>query len=333
MKTHGDLPRMCIPTMDYTKYYPQATELAKQQRKILWTPDEILVSKDIQDMKTNLTESEKHGVITVLRLFTTYELKAGGEYWGDRVMRDFPRPDIQQMATAFSYMESNVHAVFYDEINRLLGLSTPEFYLGYVDNPVLKERMEFIDEYIDHEDKLTSLGVFSIVEGAVLYSSFAFLCHFQNQPKNKLVNINAGIAFSVKDEMLHSVGGAWLYKTLKKEMNLDKRSIIPLEARIVKAAYKIWEHEKQIIEMIFEKGKILGITKKQMKNFVKSRINLCLEQLDIEPIFEIENNYNPIAKWFYKMIGGGQVHDFFFNIGSDYNRDWPEEKLGFVARG
>lgn len=314
--------RLMRPTMDYTTKYPQAVEFAKMQLDGFWHPDEIAVEKDIHDMKVNLTDAESHGVITVLKLFTIYELIAGGEYWGERVMKDFPRPDIQRMANAFSFFELNVHAPFYNKINELMGLASYEFYNSYTQDETLKSRMEFIDEYVNHEDTLTSLGVFSMVEGAVLYSSFAFLKHFQNQGKNLMVNINAGIALSVRDENCHSEGGAWLYRALKAELNPDKRTLNPLEARIVKAAEKVLEHEMRIIDMIFEQGSIKGITKLQMVNFVKSRINLCLKNLEIEPIYKVE--YNPIADWFYKSINGGQFHDFFFKSGNEYNRDWVE---------
>lgn len=316
-------PRIKTPTKDYTTKYPQAVEFANTQMDIFWHPNEIAVEKDIHDMRVNLTEAESHGVVTVLKLFTMYELMAGAEYWGDRVVRDFPRPDVQRMANAFSFFELNVHAPFYNKINELLGLANEEFYTAYTKDPLLKERMDFIDKYIDHEDDLTSLGVFSVVEGAILYSSFAFLKHFQNQGKNKLVNIGAGIAFSVRDEWLHSAGGAWLYKALKAELNLDGRSLRPLEKRIVDACYKVYEHEERIVDMIFEKGNIKGITDLQLKNFVKSRINECLIQLDIEPIFEV--TYNPVADWFYKSVNGGQMHDFFFKLGNEYNRDWKEK--------
>lgn len=318
--------QMMQPTKDYTEKYPTAIKAAETQLDIFWHPNEIAVEKDINDMRVNLTDSEYHGVMTVLKLFTIYELFAGAEYWGDRVMKDFPRPDIQRMASAFSFFELNVHAPFYDKINKLLGLSSEDFYTGYVNDPVLKDRMDFVDKYVNHENTLVSLGVFSMVEGAVLYSSFAFLKHFQNNGKNKMVNIGAGIAFSVRDEALHAKGGAWLFRELSSELGLSDSEKNVVENKIYKAAEKVYEHESRIIDMIFEKGDIKGITKVQLNNFVKSRINECLLDLGLEKIYEVK--YNPISDWFYKSINGGQFHDFFFKIGSDYNRNWVESKFG-----
>jgi len=106
-------------------------------------------------------------------------------------------------------MEIGVHAPFYNKINEVLGLDTDEFYNSYLDDDVLKNRMEWIGKRVSKKDTvyniLKSVGIFSMIEGAILYSSFAFLKHFNNNGKNKLINVNAGINFSAIDEQcLHS---------------------------------------------------------------------------------------------------------------------------------
>ena len=309
----------------YIFKYPQAAEIADEQNRIFWTWEEIDVEKDLHDLKTNFTESEYHGVVMTLKLFTLYEVIAGSEYWGGRFKRMFPRPEFQRMASCFSHFELNTHAPFYNRLNEVLSLNTNEFYTSYVDDPVLKARMDFIDKAVSDKDDLFSLGIFSMVEGAVLYSSFAFLKHFQAEGKNKLVNVTAGINFSVRDENLHSEAGAWVYRLLKSECKPTELQEKKLDSRLLEAADTIREHEHRIVDMIFEKGKMEGITDVQMKNFVDSRIDLCLENLGLEK--QYKPVYNPIAKWFYKNIGGGQFHDFFVKTGSEYKRDWDERKF------
>lgn len=318
-------PRLLTRKSEYTFDYPKAIEAAEQQMSIFWPPDEIEVEKDLHDIKTNFTEAEVHGVTTVLKLFTLYELKAGNEYWGGRIAKTFPRPDIQRMANCFSFFELNIHAPFYNKLNEVLGLSTNEFYNSYTDDPVLKERMKWIEEVVKDKDILKSLAVFSMIEGAVLYSNFAYLKHFQTEGKNKLVNVTSGINFSVRDENLHAEAGAWLYRELLEESQLSKTELKALHSHILKAARKTYEHEARIIEMIFEKGDIPGITAKQLDNFVQSRIDLCLKNLGLEPIYK--PTYNPIAAWFYRNIGGSQFHDFFHKVGNEYKRDWNERRF------
>lgn len=309
----------------YVIAYPQAEQFAELQEDIFWTAKEIGMEKDLHDLHNNLTEAEMHGVVTVLKLFTLYETHVGNDYWLDFIRKKFERPEIQRMASVFGMFELNVHAPFYNKINEVLNLNTEEFYNSYVEDKTLRGRMDWLDRQFEGDDTLAKLAVGSIVEGAVLYSNFAFLKHFQAEGKNKLVNMAAGINFSVRDENLHSLAGAWLFNTLREESEqLDNKE---LDKKIYKTCGKIYEHETRIIDMIFEKGEIKGITDLQMKNFIQARLNLCLEQLRLDPLYEVD--YDPISKWFYKNINTPQLHDFFHKQGNSYNRDWQETRFAW----
>lgn len=330
-----DLPRLLTHKDEYTIDYPKAIEYAEQQGHVFWLAEEVDVSKDVHELRTKLTESELHGVITTLKLFTQYELSVGGDYWSGRVKRLFPRPDIERMANAFSFFELNVHAPFYNKINELLGLNTPEFLNSWKDDPDLKARMDWIEGVCGGktdtvEDILVSLGAFSMIEGAVLYSSFAFLKHFQSGSKNKLKNLVAGINFSIRDENLHSEAGAWLFRTLLDEANFTKAQVKRLNKKLARVAKEIYSHEEIIIGKIFDKGTITGITDHQMKIFVKSRINVVLSQLGMESIYEV-GEYNPISDWFYLGTTSTTLHDFFSSQGNSYNRNWKESSFIWEA--
>jgi ribonucleotide reductase beta subunit family protein with ferritin-like domain len=320
------MTKLQTPTRSYVCHYPEAIKFAETQETIFWTANEINVEKDKQDMLVNMTEAERHGVITTLKLFTLYEMAIGTDYWLNRVMKMFPRPEIQRMASVFGMFELNVHAPFYDKINKVLSLDTEEFYNDYINNKTLKGRMDFIDDTLSDPSSLVSLGCFSLMEGAVLYSSFAFLKHFQTKGKNKLLNVVRGINFSVRDENLHCVAGGWLYRSLRDEQlkaNPSYQSTVENAAeRIVEASRAIYEHECQIIDMIFEKGEIEGITPEQMKTFIRGRLNLCLNHLGIPQVFDCKNDI--IADWFYDNINQVQFNDFFTGTGNQYNRNWEQ---------
>ena len=325
--------RLLEPKSTYTVDYPTAIEFAKQQAEVFWLPDEIEVEKDLHDLKTNFTEAEYHGVISTLKLFTIYELSVGNDYWQNYVSKVFQRPDIQRMATTFGFMEIGVHAPFYNKINEILGLDTDEFYNSYMDDEILKNRMGWIGKRVEKRDTvyniLKSVGIFSMIEGAILYSSFAFLKHFNNVGKNKLININAGINFSAIDETLHSQAGAWLFRTLLDESiqsgDITEDDVNRLREELEETAKVILEHESVIINKIFEKGHIKGISDTQLIHFVESRLDVCLKNLGYKQIFK--PSYNPIAEWFYKDLESTTLHDFFSSTGSDYNRNWSEGKF------
>lgn len=321
------------PTEIYRVEYPEIEAFTKKQLDIFWTSDEIKVEKDIHDILTNFTEAEKHGVFTTLKLFTLYEMKAGSEYWTGRFMKMFPRHEFQAMGATFGMMELAVHAKFYNKINELLNATDDSFYTDYVNNPVLKERMEFVDKVIGHGNDLISLAGFSMVEGVVLYSSFAFLKHFQSNGKNKLSNVVAGINSSAIDEELHSLAGAWCFKELAKQRGVD--DLYRLTWRIHELAEKIYEHESAIIDMIFEKEdetssscRIEGITAGQMREFVMARINTCLENLGLDPLYA-EGDEEVVSRWFYKNMKGFNFNDNFNKKGREYVRKWSERRFGW----
>jgi ribonucleoside-diphosphate reductase beta chain len=295
-------------------------EFANEQLKIFWLPDEVKVEKDIQDILVNFTPAEKHGVITTLKLFSLYETHAGDEYWGGRFKKIFDGAEFHRMASVFAMFELAVHAPFYNKINQLLHVDTPEFYLSYQESQVLKDRIEHIGQIIDDKDDMVSLAMFSMVEGVVLYSSFAFLKHFQSQGKNKLMNLVRGINFSLRDENLHSVAGAWAFRHKAQNYTQDQLDVI--EEKIKVGAQKLYEHELEIIKMVFAEGKIDGITEHQLDNFVQSRVNECLKQLGFKKMFDVK--YNPIAEWFYKAINDYSFNDFFSGMGNQYHRNWDE---------
>jgi ribonucleotide reductase beta subunit family protein with ferritin-like domain len=300
--------------------HKEIVDFADKQLKIFWLPDEINVEKDIQDIKVNLTEAERHGVITTLKLFTLYETHAGSEYWGNRFRQIFNGAEFERMASVFSMFELAVHAPFYNKINQLLHLDNEEFYTSYLQNPLLKERIDFIGNYISDHDPLISLSVFSLVEGVILYSNFAFLKHYQSQGKNSMMNIVRGINFSVRDENLHSAAGAWCFRLKMQDAHPTKIEYYQTNIKLI--AERIYDHECGIIDMIFEKGDIKGITAHQLRCFVQSRINECLKQLGFDKLYDVK--YDPISSWFYKGINNYQFNDFFAGQSREYHRNWDE---------
>lgn len=324
-------PRIKTLTDSYVVHYPEFVEFANTQLdKAFWTSNEINVDKDKQDFLVSMTDAERHAVTTALKLFVKYEIFVGTEYWLTRVMNKFPRPEIQRMASVFGMMELAVHAPFYNKLNEVLGLNTDEFYTSYVDDPVLKDRMEFLNSVVDSEDDLLSLAAFSIIEGAILFSNFAMFKNFQSNGNNLISNTVQGINSSVLDEGLHSQAGAVLFKRTIKESGIKAQKLTDLHERIEKVAGEILRHEERITEMLFEKGPLRGITEHQMKSFAAHRVNICLDALGITPCFEVPDN--TVQEWFYGGVQKFQSHDFFAKMGREYQRGWDERAFEWKVK-
>lgn len=310
------------PKDTYVVDYPEAVELAQRQLSIFWPPEEVRVEKDVQDILVNLTEAERHGVLTTLKLFTLYEVMLGEEYWS-QVREMFKHPAcIGRMASTFSFFELGIHSVFYNKINEVLGIATEEFHSSWKDDAILRDRMEELEAHAVTQRPAEFLMMLAFAEGVILYSSFAFLKHFQAEGKNKISNIVRGIDFSVRDESIHCEASAWLFRTLLEEEGEDIKKYEEMAHHLANVTR---EHEYAIVDKIFEKGKIEGITDVQMKNFIDSRCNLVLRMLGFDNLFSI--TYNPIATWFYDNINSFMYNDFFSGQGREYSRTWDEGDL------
>ena len=321
------------PREDFIIEYPQALTYLDKQEEIDWTHHEYDLNNDVHDILTKTSKSESIAITRRQMLFTLYETKIGNEYWSDFVAKIFNRPgDIQRVARYFSKMESCVHAPSYFKLTELLHLDTEEFCNEYKEIDVLRNRMNWIGKQTndkgDYFSRLKSLAVFSMIEGVVLYSSFAFFKHFQSQGKNIIPNFVSIIDKSVDDEQIHSSFGAYLYKTVLNEVLLEEPNfdLIKLQNEIKEVAEKIVEHEEIIINFANPDNNISHYDNKDDLIFVKSRVNLCLNQLNISPIYTITEN--KIADWFYKDINSSTLHDFFSKSGSEYSRKW--KKLNFI---
>lgn len=301
--------------------YPEIAKMAAQQMHTFWPWDEPAVENDTQDLMVHMSEGDRHGIIETLKLFTLYEMRVGSDYWTNRIGKTFQRPEFQQMSTMFAATEFNSHAPFYNRINEILYLDNEEFYSEWKHQENLSERMNFIGKAIADKDDARSIAAFSFVEGSVLYSSFAFIKHFQapQYGKNLIKNCVRGVDLSIGDEHLHSIGGAATFNIICAEV-LGTRE--RLQDDVLKMAQTVIDHEFAIIDIIFAKG-IVGLTKEQMKSFVKHRVNVCLEQLGYDHRFEVEDT--TIEKWFYSNINAVKMHDFFLGAGSEYTLDWKKE--------
>lgn len=317
--------------------YPQFDKLADEQMHTFWPWSEPEVENDVQDLRVRMTDAEKHAVTENLKLFTLYEMHVGDDYWTGRIMKRFKRPEIQRMASFFSAVEFNSHAPFYNQVNELLFLDNEDFYGSWKADPVLTERMEMIEKYASDKNDLISTAAFSFIEGAVLYSSFAFFKHFQSQEcgKDLIKNVCRGINLSVGDENTHAVGGAMLHTQLWKEVeeHLTEEEKKFVKESIYLVAKTTYEHECKIAEKLFERGDLGGITKNNLFNFIMHRVDLCLKQLNMSPIYEDIIGEDFIASWFYKDINAVAFHDFFSGNGKEYNIDWVEERFGTVWGG
>ncbi len=220
------------------------------------------------------------------------------------------------MSAAFSSMES-VHAVSYAYLNQSLGL---EDFDAFLHEPTAKAK---IDRLIETKGKTKteiarSLAIFSAFnEGVNLFSSFAVLLNFSRF--NKLKGVGQIIAYSIKDESLHSDAGCYLLRTFVQEY--PEIWTDELKKDIYEAARLTVELEDNFIDKAFSFGEIQGISAKEMKNFIRHRCNTKLEDLGLRKNWKnIDKDLLEKMEWFDVLSSGALMQDFFAGRVTDYSK-------------
>ncbi len=315
--------RIQTPTDSYVRHYPRIVELAnKQLEEQLWFSSEMVVELDRMQLLYELTPEQLHAVKTVLTFFVRYELSVG-DMW-KKVAELFPRPEVQLAASVVECVERAVHAEFYNQPNQQLGLDTDEHYLAYTKDPELLERAQWIGKLLsDKEDPILGVIIFSMIETAILFSSFAILKSFQSNGYNLIPVIARGTNQSAIDEDLHGMITAEIINTYYAELGerlIDDKSRYP---KIIEAVNYAFDHECRIIDIAIPEDTFNGVAKQEYKEFVKKRLNTYLTRLQLPEMFEVGEC--SITEWFELNTYAYKVVDFFTpGVGMEYESSWDE---------
>lgn len=310
--------------------YEKAFEFFQLQQQSHWLPTEVKMSGDIKDYNETLTEAEKSVIIKILRLFTNLELDAE-DYW-TQVSKWFGgHPEIAQMAASNAAMEA-IHIWGYDYLTQSLNLPLSE-YEAFLKDPAMLAKKKKLGEILGKvdtiEDKALSLAVFSaFTEGVSLFSSFAVLLSFSKA--NKLKGVANVVAWSIRDESLHSEAGCWLFRTLIEE----QPHIMTEEFRgkVVEAAREAVGLEDDYIDSVFSEGEIETISSSDLKQYIRYRANTKLGDLGIKKNWkniDIEA-VKRITSWFDVLAAGNEHADFFAVKSTSYSKgnvNWEEIKF------
>jgi ribonucleoside-diphosphate reductase beta chain len=306
---------LLTPRPTYAPFeYDQAYKYWELQQQSHWIHTEISMGPDINDWKTTLSDTERQVIGHILKGFTQSEIFIE-EYWGQMVARWFKKPEIQMMASAFASFES-IHAVSYAYLNQSLGL---EDFDAFLHEPTAKAK---IDRLIATKGKskteiARSLAIFSAFnEGVNLFASFAILLNFSRW--NKMKGLGQIIAYSIKDESLHSEAGCWLFRTFVAE-NPDILTD-SLKEDIYDAARLTVELENAFVSKAFEFGPVEGIDLYDLKNFILFRTNTKLNDLGLKSLWSIDKKSVERLAWFDVLGAGATCADFFAQRVTDYSK-------------
>uniref|UniRef100_A0A2C9M3D9 Uncharacterized protein n=1 Tax=Biomphalaria glabrata TaxID=6526 RepID=A0A2C9M3D9_BIOGL len=284
--------------------YPWAYDAWLTQQKIMWFPEEVSMADDVKDWNTVLTKPEKNLLTQIFRFFTQADVEVHNCYM-HKYSQVFKVPEICMMLAAFANMEG-MHAKGYSYLLDTVGMPEIE-YQAFMHYKEMKDKYECMQGFkVDTKKNIAlTMAVFGgFTEGVQLFASFAMLINFQRFGKMK--GMGQIVAWSIRDETLHTISMIKLLNTFINEN--PEIWDVELQQSIIDACNKIVTHEDAFIDLAFELGPVQGLTKEEVKSYIRFIANRRLMQMGLKPIYDVQKS--PL-EWLDEMQNGMEYANFF----------------------
>lgn len=215
------------------------------------------------------------------------------------------------------------HMDAYSHLLEILGIE--DEFEEVTEVPAIKGRMEYLEKYLEGADSdderayAQSVLLFStFVEHVSLFSQFLIMTSFDKYEK-KFKGISNAVEATSKEEQIHGLFGQELVSIIREENPELFDEEFEEEVRV--ACEKAYEAEMGILDWIFSDGELEFLSRVHIDEFVKDRFNSSLENIDVEPMFETDEELLEETRWFTEDIMMTKDNDFFSKRSTTYNKN------------
>lgn len=299
--------------------YPEILEFTNAINKSFWVHSEVDFTADVQDFHSHLSPLEQEIVKRSLLAIAQIEVNVK-TFWGNLYLH-LPKPEFNGLGSTFAECEFR-HSEAYSRLLEVLGYNNA--FEKVIEIPAIKKRIDYLSSALKHskseneKDYLKSLILFTIlIENVSLFSQFAIILSF-TRFKGAMKNVSNIIAWTSVDEQIHANAGIYIINKIKEEFPdyFDEGTVNEIN-EIVKESIAI---EAEILDWIFEQGELDTISKSNLLNFMKFRLDESLVKIGMEKVFFVSNEeYQPMV-WFEEEIFANSLDDFFAKRPVEYTK-------------
>lgn len=299
--------------------YPEILEFTNAINRSFWVHSEVDFTADIQDFHSHVSANDQEIIKRSLLAIAQIEVNVKS-FWGN-LYQHLPKPEFNGLGSTFAECEFR-HSEAYSRLLEVLGYANA--FENVIHIPVIKKRIDYLSNALKHsnaDDKknyLKSLILFTIlIENVSLFSQFAIILSY-NRFQGVMKNVSNIIAWTSVDEQIHANAGVFIVNKIKEQFPdyFDTQTINEIQT-IVKESITV---ESEILDWIFEKGSSTYISKKNLLDFMKFRLDESLEKIGLSKMFFIsQENYQPM-RWFEEEIFANSLDDFFAKRPVDYTK-------------
>tara|TARA_B100001093_G_scaffold70481_1_gene60953 strand:- start:1669 stop:2643 length:975 start_codon:yes stop_codon:yes gene_type:complete len=301
-------------------HYPWTEGFIQAMHNGFWTDKEFNFQSDIQDFKVNLTDGERDMVTRSLSAIAQIEV-AVKTFWAN-VGQNLPHPSI----TDLGYVMANVEVIHNNAYERLLDLlDMNEIFEENLKLDIIQNRVKYLRKYLHKYYKdskkqyVYSLILFTLyVENVSLFSQFYTINYF-NRYRNLLKDTAQQVAYTSKEELIHSMVGIKLVNVIREEHPelFDDEFVERIRHECIEA----YNAESKIIEWSVNGYQSEHLSTPILQNFIKNRLNDSLRNIGINPVFfDVDEGLLEKAQWFEEDVLGNTATDFFYKRPTEYSK-------------
>ncbi|MCG2792877.1 MAG: ribonucleotide-diphosphate reductase subunit beta [Weeksellaceae bacterium] len=299
--------------------YPEVMQFVEAINKSYWVHSEVDFTADVQDFQSQLEPHEKNAVKNALLAIAQIEVNVK-TFWGN-LYDHLPKPELNGLGATFAECEFR-HSEAYSRLLEVLGYN--DDFLEVVNVPAVKSRIDYLGKMLKHANSqdpksyVSSLLLFSIlIENVSLFSQFAIILSF-TRFQGYMKNVSNIIAWTSVDEQIHANGGIYLINKIREEQP-DLLTDADIEA-IYDLVDESLEMESNILDWIFEQGELQKVSKKNLLDFMKYRVDDSLKKIGMKTRYNISpEDYRPMV-WFEEEVFANSMDDFFAKRPVDYTK-------------
>lgn len=299
------------PRFDRPFEYPEAIDLLTKLRQTYWLHSELAFASDPQEID-QMEEHMKEGVLRNLLCISTIEVTIK-TFW-TQLGSHFPKIEWDNLGVTAGESEAR-HYDAYSHILDILNLNERFAEIQKVE--AVKGRFDYLNKYLklspnnsDPKKYIVKLILFScLMEHTSLFGQFIPLMYYYKK-WGKMKDIRNIVKWSAVDEKLHFQIGATIVNILRHEHPefFDDE----LNDIVHKACKKSIKYEKDILDWVWEKGELEGLSKDNILSFMKNQVNESLKVMGFDPCFDNIGDLEPTD--FFKIEVFADANDDFFAV-------------------
>ncbi|RKG81150.1 ribonucleotide-diphosphate reductase subunit beta [Corallococcus terminator] len=279
--------------------YPVFFEMYRNAIKNTWTVEEIDFSTDLVDLRSKMTDAERHLIHRLVAFFATGDSIVGNNLVLN-LYKHLNAPEARMYLSRQLYEEA-LHVQFY---LTLLDSYMPDpaeraKAFAAVDNiPSIQRKARFCMKWMDsiqsmdqtrsRSDRrqfLLNLICFAgCIEGLFFFAAFAYVYFLRS--KGLLNGLAAGTNWVFRDESAHMAFAFEAIQTVRKEE--PDLFDATLERDVVQMLREAVECETQFAQDVLGGG-VMGLSVQEMRGYLEYVADQRLQMLGMSPIFHTKN--------------------------------------------